>query len=408
MISFELAPIGALALVFIILAVTGIVSDTLQISPILLIILFGMLLGPNGINVITYSPELNILKQLGLIILLFLAGIDFKFDNIMAKLKNAILIATPPAVVGFGLAGLLYFFHWFTNIELILLGLILTTTSISLSISVLREKLDQSEDTHDTVVLAIIISNVVMILVAGLITNSIQKGSLDLLHVAWNFIIVICFIVIILYLSRNVHLYWLDRFARAESRSEAADVQNRRIQFAFGLLGLILLIAYLLNIDLAIAAFFAGIYTSHTTRIKKQALVKLNAIGYGLLVPIFFFTMGMQVDLANFFNPDILLQVVVILVLSFVFQVSLTTISSYMADFPLTESIYIGIGLSACSLSGGFAVLTIGYQAGAIGSTTYSIFAAIITLSVLMTIIGMEIFERYNLGNAGSVDHSLA
>lgn len=385
----EIDAIETIALIFLVLAFTTILSTRLKVSPVLLEISIGTLVGPNVLDLISVTPELDFLKEMGLIVLLFLAGLDFEFSQFRTKIKDAILIAIPPGIVGFGLIFILAPLNWFSRIELLVLALILTTTSISLSVSVLKEKLAEQSKNYDTVVLAIIISNVVMVLIAGVMTQTISSSDIDFLQIFVNFFIVLSFILLVLFASQRLKLAWYRNLDVDEERMEYIQTK-----FAFGLLGLILYISYQLNIELAVASFFAGVYVKETTDLQRQNLTKFNVIGYGFLIPVFFLTMGMQVDPNHFIISGNLVQVLFILASSFVFQVILTALSSYMANFSVTESVYIGLGLSACSLSGGFAVLEIANRSGVVSETTFSIYSAIITLSVLMTVIGLELFDR--------------
>jgi len=382
-------PISTISLVFLVLAFTTILSTRLKLSPVLLEILIGIIIGPYVLKIISITPEIRFLKEIGLVVLLFLAGLDFEFKNFREKIMDAILIAIPPGIVGFGLIFLIRPLDWFKTIELLVMALILTTTSISLSVSVLKEKMDEEENNYDTVVLAIIISNVAMVLIAGVMTESITATSINYLTILRNFAIVVGFILIVLLASQRLKFAW-------QSNLDLTTTQMQYVQtkFAFGLLGLILFISSFLGIELAVASFFAGIYVKETTNLQREQLTKFNVIGYGFLIPIFFVVMGMQINPAHLIGGGVLLQILTILSLSFVLQVSLTAVSSYIADFSIRESIIIGIGLSACSLSGGFAVLEIANKSGVLSAESYSILAAVITLSVLMTIIGLELFDR--------------
>lgn len=369
----HLEPIGALAIVFLTIAVAGVISKSIRMTPILLEISMGIILGASVLNVLELTPELTFLSDMGFIMLMFLAGLEFTFHDLGEKLNKATLIALPSMVVAIVFVVLIYPFGWFGVVELLLIGTIFSATSIGVTLPVLKNYISPDSKLYNTVLLAAMIIDVGTITLAGLIIGFVSQPDASIILLLEELIIVAGFILLAFFAASKFNLYY---FSKVDEDNE----NNWNIKFAFAVLGGVLLFGELLGVETPVAAFFAGMFVSQATHLGKEDEAKLDTIGYGFLIPVFFFVVGMQFDLSVLMDPLVILQVTVIFLVGVGGKIVGTVLGGKLAGVDTKKSLLIGTSFSA-SLSVGFAVLTLGTQANILSTTTFTIIATYILLT---------------------------
>ena len=149
-------------------------------------------------------------------------------------------------------------------------------------------------------------------------------------------------------------------------------------------LGLVLL-AFELGLDVLLGAFAAGIVVRLLVRGEDTAVVrgKLEAIGFGFLVPIFFVVSGMQLDLhALFATPTALLRVPLFLALLLVVR-GTPALLLYRRDLPRRELVPLAL-CSATGLPLIVVITTIGVAEGSMRPVNAAALVAAGVLSVLL------------------------
>src|SRR5829696_2080930 len=266
-------------------AVSGIVVPVVVIELVL-----GALIGPDGLDVAEADDILTFLGELGLGFLFFFAGYEIEFDRIrgaplrlaaagwVITLALAYTLAGALAAAGVVLSGLL-------------VGSAMTTTALGTLIPVLRDS-GQLETNFGRYVLgagAVGEFGPVLIVTLLLSTQS-DTGTQLLLLIAFTAAAVLAAALSAGAVGRS----W--RFIESQMETSGQVPVRLTVLLLFGLV----VMASELGLDVILGAFAAGAILRLLLRGREaeQFESKLDAVGFGLLIPFFFVTSGMNLDLA--------------------------------------------------------------------------------------------------------------
>ena len=184
---------------------------------------------------------------------------------------------------------------------------------------------------------------------------------------------------------------------RPEARQEPGggnESAQLRVRFSFALMILFVALAEKLGAEVILGAFLAGAIVSllHYREAPNLEL-KLNAIGYGFLIPIFFVMVGVNLDVwALFREPRAMLLLPALLVVAFV--VKLVAALVFVPRYGMREAMAAGALLSS-RLSLIIAAAAIAFKAGQIDMATKT---AIVTVAVVTSTLSPLIFFRLHGG----------
>ena len=406
-------------------------------------ILIGILLGKSGLNIISTSPWLEFLSYFGFAFLLFYSGLELDFEhiihpNIEAKVQvqkkrhkgstkhhwwqiryNGLDLNHRPFFLGFILFGLvltlsfvsilllgiftsslnnifnirlifdppkplgLIYGHYF---DIIFLSLILTTTSVGIIFPVLIE-LGLAETDYG---LKILISGIIadfasIILITTFIILYISGFALQLLLLPMIFVIAFTAFQIMKIIQKHPKFYSY----LSVSETETSQV---KITGSIFLLLLFVVLAELLGVEMILGAFLAGIIISLLIPHEKtrELTSKLNALGYGFTIPIFFITVGINFEVHELFSSmTSIFLLILIIIISFLIKIIPYTLYTSRYDEP-EKGFYSGLLLSS-RLTLLIAGASIGLEYFLIGHSIYEI---LILTAILTSSISPILFSR--------------
>ncbi len=263
-------------------------------------IVVGIIVGRSGLNIVRPEATLEFLAEIGLAILMFLSGLEIDFTLLASRPRApGRRVAPLPLALGsflltIGLAAVL---SWelvargLTD-DFIMVGLILSTTSLGVVLPVLKERRLSSGPYGQTLLLSALLADfVTMLLITVYVTVRAKGLSLDILLVALLFLAAL----IVFRVGRT----WLRRSAANRVFDEIIPVSSQtRLHASMALLLAFVILAGLLGAEMILGAFLAGVVVSllsgpWQTRLKGE----LDAIGFGFFIPVFFLMIGVQFDL---------------------------------------------------------------------------------------------------------------
>ena len=256
-------------------------------------LLAGILLGPAVFIVVQPKEEIHLFSEIGVILLMFLAGLESDLPLLKKHIKSA---------TGVAVLGIIFPFVFITAVgqmiglpllESSFLGVLFSATSVSISVQVLREY-KKMQSTEGTVILgAAVLDDILVVLLVSIfisLTSGAQAtGSSFALF--WELILNKVLFFILLYLFVRFAFKPLIRFV------DRLFIFEGETAFALFLCFFFSILAGVLGMSYVIGAFFAGVLLS-TNLIKEKVLHNLENIGYQLFIPVFFVSIGLSLDLA--------------------------------------------------------------------------------------------------------------
>lgn len=347
----------------------------------------GIVIGKNGFDIIKPEPWLLFLSTLGITYLMFLSGveIDFRLLRKLARdskgrqlfvLTILYLLLVLLAAVGIG--------YLFVHLGLIgqpwLVALILTTVSVGVVLPTLKEKLLGPTEYGQTILLVALLMDFMTILLLAVFVTIVTGGHTGQL----SLILVLFFVFFILYIGgeRLGRRSWMVDLAHATSQIG--------VRGSFMLIFVLAFLAERLGVEIILGAFLAGAIVSLITQADKTSLhLKLEAIGFGFLIPIFFIMVGAQFDIAAMIhNPKSLILAAAIIAVAYLVKVVPALIFS--KRYGLMASLGIGV-LATPGLSLTVAAAEIGFRLELLDSSTH---AAMICLAIITAALSPLLFER--------------
>jgi Kef-type K+ transport system membrane component KefB len=280
------------------------------IPSVVLEITFGIILGPQVLDLIQPTGLVDGLSTLGLSMLMFLAGYELKLDTIRGRPLTLASISWGMSVALAAIVGVVVHFVTGGHGEIVI-PLALTTTALGTLLPVLRDAgVLRTPLGRYAMALGSIGEFGPIVLVALLLTGSDTVQSVLVLSF---------FGLFVLGAARLANRPWGERIVGFIGKGLQSSSQLPiRITLLFMLV--LAAMANRLGIDVLLGAFAAGVvvripaakYDDEEDESDASSIFgfKLEGIGFGMLVPIFFVVSGTRIDLASLFeNPTALLAV---------------------------------------------------------------------------------------------------
>jgi Kef-type K+ transport system membrane component KefB/Trk K+ transport system NAD-binding subunit len=354
----------------------------------------GVIIGYSGLNIVHPSQTLTFLAEFGFAYLMFLSGLEVDFNQLVrgtgVKKKPSFIQPLPIAgLILIGTLGLALVFSLvlsqfsFTESPF-LLSLILSTTSLGVVVPVLKERdLLGSGFGQYLLVTATVADFGTLLLLTVIIAIQSHGLTFDLLLIP-------LLLLIFVLAARSMQHFSTYSFPQRILSELSSATSQIRIRGAFALMVVWVVLSEALGVELILGAFLAGVIAGLISDPNEDNVKeKLDAIGYGFFIPIFFIMVGVEFNLhALFQSPKALLLVPILILIALAVKV----LPSLLLKFPFSwrESLAGGFLLSS-RLSLIIAASSIALSLGLI---TEAINAAIILLAIISCTFSPMIFNR--------------
>lgn len=189
----------------------------------------------------------------------------------------------------------------------------------------------------------------------------------------------------------NFILWWFPKLKKIIMPENDSMGQDIRVSMAlfFVLIGLM----QYYGIDMVLGAFIAGVFVANFFKFKVELRGKLNAFGFGFLVPIFFVYVGTTIDLNSLFKQDIIIRSFLIIVA----MVGARLISSFVAYYKylgFRDTVLFSFG-DSMPLTFLIAIATLAHSAHAIGMYEYYSFILAATIEGIGIMVLIKIILHF-------------
>jgi len=273
-------------------------SPARRLPAVVLEIVAGIAIGPSGLGWVKVDLPISILSVVGLAFLLFLAGLEVELD----RLKGRILLFVGGAfALSFGLALLVGYGLAATGQvkSPLLVAIILSATSLGIVIPLLKDAGESASNFGQLVIAGATIADFGAVILLSLFFSREATSVATKLVLLGSFVLLaVVFAFAVLSVERSM------RFSAVLLRLQDTTAQIR-VRGAFMLLIAFVALAQVLGLEVILGAFLAGVILRLVDRDRMmthpQFRQKLEAVGFGVFIPIFFVTSGLQFDLGALF-----------------------------------------------------------------------------------------------------------
>ncbi|MFH1786212.1 MAG: cation:proton antiporter [archaeon] len=299
-----------------------------------LLILAGMLLGPFGFKTIPVNDSIHFIAMFGLLYMMFLVGTGVDMRQLRKADGKSIMVATLNFVIPLLTGTYLGIYIGLGTIPAMILGTIFASSSVSIMMPFLeRHKLLSGEMGKSIVVTTVFEDIASLILFAVLLQSAVGVSKLSL----WAYLAV--------FAAFLLSVFWL--LPKAEAKflkweHFGKDPEDREVRFVFFTLLVVAFISEYIGLPAMIGAFIAGVALAGVLK-HEQVIAKMHAIGYGFLIPVFMFYLGMRTDLrliSSGADMGVLLLIVLTLVIS---KAGSGALGAELIGLPRKKALGVGI-----------------------------------------------------------------
>lgn len=375
--------IGILCLILIGTTIASHFSRRFGIPAVIGQLLIGILLGNAGLKLVHPDILVDDFSEIGVILLMFLAGIESDLSLLKKYFRPGMFVATLgilfPIILG-TVGGSL--FHINLN-ESFFLGLILAATSVSISVEVLKELNVINTKEGSTILGASVVDDILVVLIVSLSMSFLggKSGSDTSLPLMIGEQVLFFMVVFFLIRWGAPYLMKLSKKLLAES---SVIIVSLILCLSMSYL------ADLIGLSSVIGAFFTGVAIGQT-KVWEEVQLNVEAIGYAVFIPVFFVSIGLEVTFESLGAQ--LGLIIVITLFAIVSKLLGGFMGSKLVGFSNDSSLMVGSGMVSRGEMA-LIIVQLGFQAQLVSASNYSAFILIILLTTLSSPFLLKYFTK--------------
>ena len=344
---------------------------------VVLLLVFGMIVGPNVLDLAVDGPEVDLLRELGLGMLFLLAGFEIDVSEITGRGgRRALVTWTISLLAAFGAVFLLG--QSGAMSAEIAVAIALTSTALGTLLPILKDSGLQKTPLGRTVINHGAIGELGPVIAMAVLLGA--RGDVESI------------VILALFVVAAVAVGFIPMSLRREGskllaviRRGAATTAQTTVRLTMLLLITLTSIATVFGLDIILGAFAAGFILRRLVPTGNEVLeTKLEGLAFGFLIPIFFVTSGMSIDIgAVLAKPGILVVFLGLLVLVRGVPVFVATRFDREGGFDTREQIRVAL-YATTGLPLIVAVTGVAVDAGQMSTANASILVAAGAITVLV------------------------
>lgn len=333
----------------------------------------GCVIGPSLLNWVQASEPLDVLAEIGVVLLLFSVGLETRLDEMKRVGRSAVLVGVLGVVVPFLLGALWAHGSGYEWVQSMFVAAAFVATSAGITASVLAELGALQREESRVILGAAVIDDILAMLLLGVVT-ALQSGeSLQVGHLALVLGEAVGFVVVVAFVGTHV--------ARQSTRWTALPIAG--LSPLAVVLALCLGLAFLsteFGLAAIIGAFLAGMIASETN--QRHCLEDQTKPLLALMTPFFFVVTGTKVELAQLADWNTLGVLALITAIAIVSKL----IGGFLGALSLGKksALIVGVGMIPRG-EVGVVVASLGLAAGVFTSRIYALIVAMSLLTAMIT-----------------------
>lgn len=282
----------------------GEIAAYFQIPSVIGELFAGVLIGPSILGLVEINSSIELLAQIGIILLLFEVGLETDIGHLTSAGTKAFLVATTGVILPFilGFAVSFYIFN-FSLLASLFIGSTLTATSIGITLRVLRDLKKQNSSESHVILGAAVLDDIIGIILLAVLYEFSVSGEINIMNVGKVMSFIVLFFVISPIAAKGIS-YIIQKW------EEKSDIPGLLPSTIISLILFFSWVAHSLGAPELLGGFAAGLALSpqfflpfgkifssspaFSHRVEKQMKPIVH-----LFTPIFFVAIGLSLNLRN-------------------------------------------------------------------------------------------------------------
>lgn len=361
------------AVIMIIASFMALISFKLKQPMIMAYIIAGILIGPftPPFSLIQNTEILNVFAEIGIILLLFVIGMEFPIEKLKHIGKKAVTIATAEAAGTFTAGYFVAQAMQFTLFDSMFVALAISVTSTVIVMRVLEELNMVNEEASYLIAGVAVIEDIIIISVLAVLQSIAYSGEISPVDIGTSVAFVLAFIVGAIVIGSKTVPKFVDLIGKT-NHQELLIIAVLGVAFGLSV------IAFKLGISVATGAFFAGVLVAGS---KIRLSTKITAIPIrDMFAALFFISIGALMDISMI--PLFILPALALIVVSFLAKFLTVWATTRAQRFNKLTSLRTGFGLSS---SGGELALVSAKGGADVGATSSFLLPMVGVMTIITT-----------------------
>ncbi|MGN0659599.1 MAG: cation:proton antiporter [Emergencia sp.] len=363
----------------------GGLSEKVNMPQVVGALIAGVILGPSVLGVVGETDFLAKTAEIGVILLMFIAGLDTDINEIKKNSIALLVIASMGVLVPLIGGFTAYYFYFDVDpgnfnelLSAVFMGVVLTATSVSITVEALREMGKLGGPVGSAILGAAVLDDIIGIIILTIVT-SMKDPSVSIVSILIRiglYIILMAVIGVVLFASR----------------ATVDEIKDKR-RISIYVMALVLIVAFVSEHFFGIAditgAYLVGLFLS-THEVKTDIAKKMTVPSYLFFSPIFFASIGIKTELSGM-NRSLLIFSLLILVIAVVSKIIGCGLGAKLCGYSLHDSVNIGIGM----ISRGEVALIVAQKGYDMGLLSGRLFSPVVLVVIVTTIITPVFLKKY-------------
>ncbi|MFC7048593.1 cation:proton antiporter [Emcibacter nanhaiensis] len=350
-------------------------------------IIVGLVLGPSVFGLVGSREEVSLLAELGILLLLFVAGMELDLNNFKSVSKISLITCGAQIILGLAVMFILgWLFGWPLN-RSVLMGFAVALSSTAVALKIL-EDMNLKETTIGHSSLGILIAQdlavIPMILIIGAMNTAEGFNYWGMARLVIAVVLMGGLMYVLTRKPRAFLRLWA-RFERIKGEAMQGQAAITALAFCFTASA----VAGFFGLSAAYGAFLAGIVLGHT--MNRHELEEHTRPIFDVMIMVFFLSIGLLIDLQ--FLWDHLLAALTVLFLTMCLKTIANVAILRWQGMDKSEAYMTGAVLAQVG-EFSFILAAMGLGAGTIDNDSYKYVVAVITLSLLFTPLWLYLVKR--------------
>ena len=354
-------------------AVIVFILQRLKLPSIIGFLLTGVIIGPYGLSLIKAVEQVEILSEIGVILLLFVIGMELSIKQLISIRKTVFIGGLLQVGITLIVTGSIYYFLGNSWNEAVFVGFLFSMSSTAIVLQSLQDQ-QMISAPHGRNALAILIFQDIIVVPMILVTPLIAGGAEDIGASILSLVLKSVVVLVITFISAR---YVVPRLMHAVARTNSKEL------FLLVTITICFAVAFLTSeagLSLALGAFIAGLIISESEYSHQATSIILPF--RELFTSFFFVSIGMLLDLDFFLSniPLILLLIFVVFILKSV----VVAVAVAILKYPIRTVFLTGLSLFQVG-EFAFILSKVGIENNLLSPLTNQYFLAVSILSMILT-----------------------
>ncbi|EKD06999.1 MAG: cation:proton antiporter [Limnospira sp. PMC 1291.21] len=365
-------PVAVFLIIMGMMLIAPLVFERIKLPGIVGLILAGVIIGPHGIGLLARDNTIVLLGTVGLLFLMFLAGLETSLDDLKLNAKSAFCFGLLTFLLPMILGTIAMMALGYSVLAAILVASCFASHTL-LALPILNRLGIMRASSVTATLGGTLITNVLALLVLAIVVKA-HRGDLTLEF--WLFLIPA------LTIYTFASLWGVPKIGRWFFRKFGHD-EGAEFTFVVATLLVASYVAQLIEIEPIIGAFLAGIALTPIIPNLSPLMNRIQFIGNTLFIPFFLISVGMLIDpLILIKEPRSLLVAVVMIVAEFISKYAAAWTSGKVFGWPFPEKM-VCFGLSVAQAASTLAAITVAFNIELVDELTVNGIIAMILFSCI-------------------------